>query len=114
VSGVLFALFYAFTGVATSWFYRRLVVRSLKDVVLVGLIPTASAALLVYIAVKSTATFSGTERWTMIAIGIMGAAMFAIARFAYRSSFCRVRRARYEPEPGPDPSVAPEAAPLTP
>ena len=57
--GVLFALFYAFTGFATTWYYRKLAGRSVGDLITVGILPSIGAVVLLYIAVKSLAGFSG-------------------------------------------------------
>lgn len=97
VSGLLFALFYAFTGVATVWFYRRLLTRNTRDALFVGLIPTAATAVLIYIAVKSIQGFTGTEKWTLAAIAIGGAVMLLVARFIYRSTFFGIRRTAFDP-----------------
>jgi len=98
VSGVLFALFYAFTGIATAWFYRRLLARSTKDALLVGVLPLAATAVLFYIAIKSIITFTGTERWTLAAIAISGATMLLVARLVYQSAFFRIRRTAFDPD----------------
>jgi amino acid transporter len=95
--GVLFALFYSFTGVATTWYYRALVTRSAKDALLVGFLPIAGAAVLVYIAVKSLLGFSGSALWSMAGIAIAGVVVMIVAAAVYRSPFFLLRREAYRP-----------------
>jgi hypothetical protein len=94
---VLFALFYSFTGVATTWYYRALMTRSAKDAVLVGFLPIAGAAVLVYIAVKSLLEFSGSALWSMAGIAIAGVVVMIVAAAVYRSPFFLLRREAYRP-----------------
>jgi amino acid transporter len=93
--GVLFALFYAATGIATTWFYRVLLGRSLKDAVLVGVLPIAGAAVLIYIAVKSLMDFTGSALWSMLGIAVAGLVVMAIAAVYYRSPFFLLRPVKY-------------------
>lgn len=98
--GVLFAIFYAFTGIATTWYYRALLRRSAGDVVLIGILPLGGAAALLYIAVKSILGFSGASLWSMVGIAVLGIAAMLIAAFVYRSPFFLLRRVAYRPEGG--------------
>jgi amino acid transporter len=95
--GVLFALFYAFTGFATSWYYRKLASRSLGDLVTVGILPSLGALVLLWIAVKSLADFSGSALWSMVGIGAAGIAMMLVSAFVWRAPFFRIPRVQYEP-----------------
>jgi amino acid transporter len=94
--GVLFALFYAATGIATTWFYRVLLRRSAKDALLVGALPLAGAGALLYIAAKSLLDFSGQALWSMAGIAIAGALALIFAAAVKRSSFFRLKPVRYE------------------
>jgi amino acid transporter len=98
--GVLFALFYAFTGIATTWFYRALLSRSIRDVVLVGFLPTGGALALLYIGVKSLLGFTGPALWSMAAIAVVGILVMIVASVIYRSPFFLLRRVAYEPGDG--------------
>ena len=94
--GVLFALFYAATGIATTWFYRRLLTRSVKDAFLVGVLPIGGAAALLYIAVKSLLDFSGQALWSMVGIGIAGVLAMIFAAAYKRSQFFKLKPVKYE------------------
>ena len=96
--GVLFALFYAFTGFATTWYYRKLAGRSVGDLITVGILPSIGALVLLYIAVKSLAQFSGEALWSMVGIGVAGVAMMLVAAFVWKAPFFRVPRVVYEPD----------------
>jgi len=96
--GVLFALFYAVTGIATAWYYRALLRRSLRDVLLQGALPVAGAAVLLYIAGKSVAGFTGSALWSMIGIVGVGVLVMILAAVYYRSPFFRLRPVAYRPE----------------
>jgi len=99
-AGVLYALFYAFTGIATSWYHRRLLARSPKDALTVGVLPLCAAAVLVWVAVKSIADFDGTAMSTIVVIGITGLLMMVVAAAVYRSPFFKLRRVAYDPRTG--------------
>lgn len=95
--GVLFALFYAFTGIATTWYYRALLRRSVGDVLLIGVLPFGGAAALLYIAVKSILGFTGPSLWSMVGIALLGIAVMAVAALVYRSPFFLLKRVAYRP-----------------
>jgi hypothetical protein len=95
--GVLFALFYAFTGIATTWYYRALLSRGVGNVLLIGVLPLGGAAALFYIAVKSIIGFTGASLWSMVGIAILGLAMMTVAAVVYRSPFFLLRRVAYQP-----------------
>jgi amino acid transporter len=95
--GVLFALFYAFTGIATTWYYRKLLSRSLSDLLIVGILPAAGAIVLLWIAIVSIAGFTGAALWSMVGIGVLGVVFMAIGAFVYRAPFFRLKRVAYEP-----------------
>lgn len=96
--GVLFALFYAFTGVATTWYYRALLSRSVKDAIVIGVLPLAGAAALLYIGVKSLTEFSGPALYSMIGIAVLGLVAMMVAAVVFRSPFFLLRRVAYQPE----------------
>jgi amino acid transporter len=98
--GVLFAVFYAFTGIATTWYYRAMLRRSAGDVLLIGVLPLGGAAALLYIAVKSIIGFTGASLWSMVGIAVLGVAMMVVAALVYRSPFFLLRRVAYQPGGG--------------
>jgi hypothetical protein len=50
---LLIALYYAMTGIACAVYFRRLLTRSLRDLLLLGVGPLAGAAMLVWLLVLS-------------------------------------------------------------
>jgi hypothetical protein len=98
---VLFALFYAATGIATAWYYRALIRQSARDVILQGVLPVGGAVALLYIAVKSVLGFSGSALWSMVGILLAGVLVLAVAVFRYRSPFFRLRPVAYVAEANP-------------
>src|SRR6202011_3972747 len=62
VSGLLYSLFYAITGLAAAWFYRRFITRSVKDLLLLGVLPLAGAGLLLWVAYKAAVGLTSTEK----------------------------------------------------
>ncbi len=95
--GVLFALFYACTGVATTWYYRTLLSRGLGNAMLIGVLPLAGAATLVYIAIKSLLDFTGAALWSMAGIAVAGIVLMGVAALVYRSPFFSLRPVAYDP-----------------
>jgi amino acid transporter len=96
--GLLFTIFYIFTGIATTWYYRRLARRSLRDLFMVGVFPLGGAAVLVWIFVKSIATYSGTALWSFIGIWAVGVLVMLWGAFWKRSPFYRLRAEVFDPE----------------
>jgi hypothetical protein len=111
--GVLFAIFYAFTGIATTWYYRALLRRSAADVFLIGVLPLGGAAALLYIAVKSILGFTGSSLWSLVGIAVLGIIAMLVAAFVYRSPFFMLRRVAYRPEDGDSVAASGDAGPGT-
>jgi amino acid transporter len=111
--GVLFAIFYAFTGIATTWYYRALLRRKASDVFLIGVLPLGGAAALLYIAVKSILGFTGSSLWSLVGIAVLGIIAMLVAAFVYRSPFFMLRRVAYRPEDGDSVAASGDAGPGT-
>lgn len=101
ITGVLFALFYAATGVATAVFYRKLARRSFMDLLTTVVLPLGGAAVLAWVAVQSTLEFKPSALVSMLAVLILGILMLLVAAFGYRSEFFRLRRETYDPSSDP-------------
>lgn len=101
VDGLLFALFYAMTGIATAVYFRKLARRSAWSFVLVALFPLASAAFLVYIMYRSVAGLGGWSGRDLVSLYVMlgiGAAIALYVRFWGHSDYFSRPRETYEPE----------------
>jgi amino acid transporter len=85
VSGFLYALFYAITALAAAWYYRRQVIKSFPDAMILGFLPLAGAGLLLWVGFKAAQALTGAERGILIAIGILGIILMIVAATVYKS-----------------------------
>jgi amino acid transporter len=88
--GLMFALFYAATGIAMVVYYRNLAVRSFGAFTELAVVPLASAAFLVWVAVKSVPGLGGWNgsvlHYVYVMIGL-GVVFLLAARFIGRSDY---------------------------
>jgi amino acid transporter len=91
VSGLLYSLFYAITGLAASWFYRRFILRSVKDMLILGLMPLAGAGLLLWVAYKATEGLTSTEAEILGGVAILGIIMLIVAVKVYESPIFKIK-----------------------
>jgi amino acid transporter len=94
VTGLLFAVFYILTALATLAYYRRRVVTSAWDALILGLLPAGAAGFLGWIVVKSLQAAPAPQLWSLAGIVAAGLALMLVARFALRSPFFAIRRER--------------------
>jgi len=99
ITGLVFALFYVLTALAAVVYYRRRVFSGVRDSLMLGLLPIASAGFLVWMVVKYMTTAPAAQNWSMAGIFVSGLIMMGIARFWLRSPFFQFRR---ETDPGAD------------
>jgi amino acid transporter len=92
VTGVLYASFYILTALSAIVYYRRHVFSNLWDAVLIGILPLAAAAFLVWIVAKSTMSAPASQRWSLLGILAAGVILMLIARLGLRSSFFQIPR----------------------
>jgi amino acid transporter len=92
VTGLLFAIFYILTALATIVYYRRRVVSSFWDAVSLGILPLGAAGFLGWMFVKSLQSAAWTQRWSLIGIVILGVVLMFCARFILQSPFFQIRR----------------------
>jgi amino acid transporter len=97
ITGLVFALFYVLTGLASIVYYRRRIFSGAWDAVILGAAPIASAAFLVWMVVKYLMTAPASQVWSMVGIIISGLVMMVVSRFWLRSPFFGVQR---ESDPG--------------
>ncbi|MGD0703393.1 MAG: APC family permease [Trebonia sp.] len=97
ITGLVFALFYVLTGLASIVYYRRRIFSAGRDAVILGAAPIASAAFLLWMVVKYLTTAPASQVWSMIGIILSGLVMMAVSRFWLKSPFFAVQR---ESDPG--------------
>ena len=100
VDGLLFALFYALTGIATAVYFRKLAMRSSWNFVLVAVFPIAAAAFLAYIMYRSVAGLGGWTGRDLVSLYVMlgiGAVIMLYVRFKGTSDYFSLPRETYQP-----------------
>ncbi len=92
-TGLLFAIFYILTALATIVYYRRRVFGGFWDFIILGLLPLGAAGFLGWMFEQTVQTqASWQERWSLIGIIALGLVMMFSARFILRSPFFQIRR----------------------
>jgi amino acid transporter len=100
VDGLLFALFYALTGIATAVYFRKLARSSAWNFVLVALFPIGAAAFLVYIMYRSVAGLGGWTGRDLVSLYVMlgiGVVIMLWVRFTGTSDYFNLPRETYQP-----------------
>jgi amino acid transporter len=92
VTGLLFAIFYILTALATIVYYRRRVFTSGWDAVVLGVLSIAAAGFLGWIVVKSLQTASAAQIWSLAGVVAVGLVLMFAARFLLRSPFFQIQR----------------------
>jgi amino acid transporter len=98
--GLMFALFYAATGIAMAVYYRRLAARGVGPLLELALVPLVSAAFLIWVAVKSVPGLGGWNGDVMHYLYIMlglGVVFLVIARFVARSAYFAEHTEAFDP-----------------
>jgi len=99
VSGLLFAVFYILTALATIVYYRRRVMTSAWDAVSLGILPLGAAGFLVWMFVKSVIAETAPLNWSLVGIAGVGVILMLIARFVAKSPFFQIQRESDHPTP---------------
>ncbi len=92
VSGLLFAVFYILTALATMVYYRRRAFTSVKDAVILGILPLGAAGFLGWIVVKSLQSAPAAQNWSLVGVVAVGVILMLSARFILQSPFFRAPR----------------------
>jgi hypothetical protein len=92
VTGLLFAIFYILTALATIVFYHRRVFTSVKDAVTLGILPLGAVGFLGWIVVRSLQTAPATQIWSLVGVVVLGVALMLGARFFLQSPFFQLQR----------------------
>ncbi len=91
VTGLLFAIFYVLTALATLAYYRRRLRSGWRNALTLGILPAAAAAFLVWMFVRSVQLAPWSQRWSLIGIVLAGVVLMLFARFGLKSSFFKIR-----------------------
>jgi amino acid transporter len=92
ISGLLFALFYILTALASMVYYRHRVFSSVWNSIILGILPLAAAVFLIWMVVKSVVEAPSSQRWSFIGILIAGVVLMVAARVFLKSPFFNIRR----------------------
>jgi amino acid transporter len=92
LSGQLFAAFYILTALATIVYYRRRVISSAWNALVLGILPIAAAGFLVWVLVKFLQGANSASLWSILGIVVAGIVLMLVARFVLRSSFFAIPR----------------------
>jgi len=92
VSGLLFGAFYVLTALATIVYYRRRLVTSAWDALVLGILPVAAAGFLTWILAKSVQSAPASQIWSLAGIVVAGLLLMIVARFGLRSPFFQIER----------------------
>ncbi len=92
VSGLLFALFYILTALASMMYYRHRVFSNVWNSIILGILPLAAAVFLGWMVIKSVIEAPSSQRWSFIGILIAGVVLMAAARVFLKSPFFNIRR----------------------
>jgi amino acid transporter len=98
LTGLLFALFYILTALASMTYYRRRIASSPWDLVVLGILPLGSAVFLGWMCERSVVTAPWPQRWSLVGIVAGGLVMMLAARLLLKSPFFQLKR---ESDPGP-------------
>ena len=92
VTGLLFAVFYILTALATIAYYRRRVLTSAWDALVLGILPIAAAGFLGWVVVRSLQSAPAAQIWSLVGIVAVGLVLMLAARFILRSPFFQIQR----------------------
>jgi amino acid transporter len=89
-TGLLYAGFYVLTALATIVYFRRQVMSSMPNALILGILPLGSAAFLVWLVVKSVEVTTTAENVSLEIIFGAGIVLMLLARFVLKSPFFRI------------------------
>jgi amino acid transporter len=97
-TGLLFAIFYILTALATIVYYRRRVLSGVWDFIILGVLPLGAAGFLGWMFEQTLQTqLTWATRWSLIGIVALGLILMLCARVVLRSPFFSIPR-ESEPE----------------
>jgi amino acid transporter len=92
LSGVLFAVFYILTALATVVYYRRRIAASPVSVLTLGILPVAAAGFLTWMIVESSRSAGAAQNYSLLGTLAAGALLMLVARFGLKSRFFAIAR----------------------
>jgi amino acid transporter len=92
ITGLLFAIFYILTALAAITYYRRRVLSTAWNFLILGLLPFGAAGFLAWTFTKSVQAAPAREIWSLVSIVVVGVLLMGYARFIAHSPFFRIRR----------------------
>jgi amino acid transporter len=92
VTGQLFAIFYILTALATVVYYRRRVIASARNFVVLGVLPLGAAGFLGWVLGETVQSAAAPQAWSLTGIIALGLVMMICARFVLKSPFFRIPR----------------------
>jgi amino acid transporter len=92
VTGLMFAIFYILTALATIVYYRRRVFGGFTDFIVLGLLPLAAAVFLGWMFEDTVRSVPWAQRWSLIGVIVVGLIFMVGARVISRSPFFRIPR----------------------
>jgi amino acid transporter len=87
VTGLLFAIFYALTALATMAYYRRRIFSSPADAITLGVLPLGAVAFLGWVLARTLSVAPTAQVWSLAGIVGAGVVMMLAARIFLRPSF---------------------------
>jgi amino acid transporter len=92
VTGLLFSIFYILTALAMIVYYRRRVLRTAWDTIVLGILPLGAAVFLGWVLTKNIISAPVQQKWSLIGIIALGVVLMLSARFIQRSPFFQISR----------------------
>ncbi|PZS04379.1 MAG: hypothetical protein DLM70_07865, partial [Chloroflexi bacterium] len=95
--GLQIAFYYGLTGIAATWYYRKLLMSSVSNFLLAGVCPLLGGLGFFYIFVQAAKQLTVAQFWTGVGSMLVGVPLLVLSYF-YNPSFYRQRTVAAEPE----------------
>jgi amino acid transporter len=92
VTGLLFAVFYALTALATTAYYRRRIFSSAGDAVVLGALPLGAVAFLAWVLAKTLSVAPAAQVWSLAGVAGAGVVAMVAVRVFLRPAFFKLPR----------------------
>lgn len=96
--GLMIAFYYGITGFACAWYFRAQLRRSVKDLLLVGVMPALGGLILLYVFVRSCVDLSADDAGSATVLGLGTPLVIGIGFLALGVVLMLVWRAQGHPE----------------